>query len=82
MKKKQLHQFSIKKVTIANLKGGNSQQGGALPVNTDNTCTNPEPIHTQGCYSNQICPVEPIKEHTLKPIPVDPSDASDCFCYP
>lgn len=82
MKKKSLKRLTVNKTTVSNVHGGNSQQGNGLPINTANTTFNPQPIHTQGCYTNQICPVDPITEHTLEPIPVDPSDASDCFCYP
>lgn len=81
MKKKSLKRLTVNKTIVANVHGGNSQQGNALPINTVNACNNPQPIHTQGCYTNQICPMDPVST-PLEPIPVDPSDASDCFCYP
>jgi hypothetical protein len=38
-------------------------------------------FRTAGCYSVQICPVEPDTEHTLAPIPVQNTNYSVCVCH-
>lgn len=39
-------------------------------------------IHTVGCYTKQICPIDPVSD-PLKPIPEEPTlfTPSKCFCY-
>lgn len=39
-------------------------------------------IHTVGCYTRQICPIDPVSD-PLDPIPEEPTlfEASVCFCY-
>lgn len=64
MKKQDLKNLKFAKVTIS--KVAHQTVGGVF--------------RTAGCYTVQICPVEPDTDHTLAPIPVDPSLASVCFC--
>jgi len=64
MKKRNLKNLKLAKQTISNV--ANQTVGGIY--------------RTAGCYTKQICPVKPDTEHTLEPIPVDPSLASVCFC--
>lgn len=64
MKKQDLKSLKLTKMTIS--KVAHQTVGGVF--------------RTADCYSVQICPVDPITDHTLEPIPVDPSLASVCFC--
>ena len=38
-------------------------------------------FHTAGCYSVQICHIEPNTEHTLAPIPLPNTNYSVCICH-
>ncbi|WP_420574767.1 hypothetical protein [Kordia sp.] len=67
MKKQNLKNLKLAKKTIS--KVSDQTLGGAH--------------RTAGCYTVQICPVEPDTGNTLEPIPEQPTlfEASRCFCY-
>ncbi|QHI38791.1 hypothetical protein IMCC3317_41910 [Kordia antarctica] len=55
MKKRNLKSLQLNKKSISNI--NETVKGGIY--------------RTAGCYSVQICHIEPDTDHTLKPIPVD-----------
>lgn len=67
MKKRNLKNLKLSKMTIS--KVSDQTFGGVY--------------RTVGCYTKQICPVEPDTSDPLEPIPDQPTlfEASECFCY-